>query len=51
LPVTVEAIVKFPFVATLVLGVMVDGGTIEVKIDVATIVIVLLKVEAALVVV
>jgi hypothetical protein len=50
-PVTVKVIVKFPFVATLLVGVMVDGGTIELKVDVATIVIVLLKVEAALVVV
>jgi hypothetical protein len=38
-------------VATLSLGVMVDGGIIELNIDVTTIVVVLLKVEAALVVV
>lgn len=50
-PVAVKVLVRFPLVATLKVGVMVDGGITELNIDVMTIVVVLLKVEAALVVV
>lgn len=49
-PVPVKVLVKFPIVATLSVGVMVDGGIIELSFDVKTIVVVLIKVEAALVV-
>jgi hypothetical protein len=50
-PMSVKVLVKFPFLVTLSVGVMVDGGIIELNVDVTTIVVVLLKVEAALVVV
>jgi hypothetical protein len=50
-PVLVIVLVRFPIVTTLLVGVMVNGGITELYIDVMTIVVVLLKVEAALVVV
>jgi hypothetical protein len=50
-PAEVKIIVTFPVMATLSVGVIVDGGIIELYIDVTTIVVVLVKVEAALVVV
>ena len=50
-PEGVTVIVTFPVVARLSVGVMVDGGIIELNVDVTTIVVMLIKVEAALVVV